>query len=182
MARSGADRWMLLVALIGWIAACGTGEPVGESAAGGASKPVDRVEVAVVPENIVQLDADLLEAVGQEDLKAVRRLLEEGAHVNINDEKGRTGLHRAALAGNLELGTYLMDQGAYINAFDQEHCMPLHMAARAGHLEMARRLVERGASVNAPAQDGHTALDAARDADHQEVVEFLLTHQAESGR
>lgn len=80
---------------------------------------------------------------------------------------GRTLLHLAAHAGNLEVATWLLDHGADVHAAndcvscDDAGQTPLHDALEFRDDEMSALLLDRGAAVGAVAGDGRTALHVA---------------------
>lgn len=80
--------------------------------------------------------------------------------VNDADDWGMTLLHKAALAGNVEVMNFLLSKGANANARDLYQDTPLHFVAFApANLEEATwLLVSNGADVNAQDIYGETAL------------------------
>ncbi len=144
---------------------------------------------------------DLLEAVREGDLAAVRARLAAGADVNAADEHGYTPLMAAAGRGDLEVVRLLLDAGADLAARNQLGTTALHQAAsEAGHLEACRRLFDdptssgerafeamrvllaAGADVNATDKRGATLLLSAYQSGYDEVVDFLLRHGADVNR
>lgn len=77
-------------------------------------------------------------------VEVARVLLEHGAKVNLEDKKGRTPLHRAAVNGTVELMHVLLEHGANAGAEDGEGRSPLHLAVHYRSVEIVRVLLERG--------------------------------------
>lgn len=80
--------------------------------------------------------------------------------VEATDKRGRTALHYAADAGELNIITMLLERGADINAADAEGLSPLHLALDDDG-EAARLLLLRGADVTAKTNAGFSPLDCA---------------------
>ena len=78
---------------------------------------------------------------------------------------GQSGLHVAAIWGNLEVALMLIDAGADINAQNQFGVTPLMSAApKEGQkaLDMVRFLVDEGADTLIPAKNGLVAHEVAK--------------------
>ncbi|KAH9320643.1 hypothetical protein KI387_015282 [Taxus chinensis] len=85
------------------------------------------------------------------DLKLVRRLLDEGADVNVVSfgpkSPGATPLHLAAIGGHLKVMDELLERGANIDARTKGGCgwTPLHNAAKEKNKKAIEFLIENGA-------------------------------------
>ena len=73
----------------------------------------------------------------------------------------RTGLHVAALGGNLSKVTEFLAQGAAVDERTNDGRTALHLAAQGGHEEVAALLLERGAAVSERNNEGKTPLHFA---------------------
>ena len=107
--------------------------------------------------------ARLLGDVNAGDLVAVKKFLDQGGNVNLQDEPGMTPLHHAVNAdhrgSHLKMIQLLIKRGANVNAVDDTHHTPLHLAS---HAEAAKLLLKAGANVNAQTErSGETLLNAA---------------------
>jgi len=128
------------------------------------------------------LDAEaeaLVEAVGQGDADAVRRLLRAArrpgalARTRI-DDAGTTLLHLAAEQESADVARALLDAGADVGAADVDGCTPLHGACAADKLGTVTVLLEAGADSSAAMADGTLALDLVpSDADAQSFKDVL---------
>ncbi len=108
-------------------------------------------------------EARLLGHVSAGNLAAVKKFLDQGGNVNLQDEPGMTPLHHAVNAdwkgSHLEMIKLLIHRGANVTAIDDTHHAPLHLAS---NKETAELLIDAGADVNAKTRrDGETALFSA---------------------
>ncbi len=78
-------------------------------------------------------------------LEVVKRLLDDGAVVNMEDEQGLTSLHYAAKNGHLEVVKSLLDAGAEVNRKDNQGETALDYALNSGQEEVGLVLIEAGA-------------------------------------
>jgi uncharacterized protein len=109
-------------------------------------------------------------ALGYTQWKALRRLYERGAAMNLS---------RAAALGLLPLVTELVTATP---PDSEELAVAFWNACRAGQLEAARYLAGRGADIDWRAPwSGQTPLDAARDSRQRAVVAWLTESGAPSG-
>ena len=117
----------------------------------------------------------------------ILRLLELGADINVQNYKGKTGLHCAAKAGFLNVINLLMEKGATIDATDNNGETPLFEAIRSTikNSEKQRAAVEallvKGADPNVKNRKGLTPLQVAqrmRRADAGKIVELLQSYYA----
>jgi len=93
---------------------------------------------------------DLIKAVRNGNLSAVRAALDAGAPVDLNDGQGTPGLPLgiACFMGHAKIVRELLERGAKVNLPDNRAPVsPLAMAVRGGHTGVVRLLVELGAEV-----------------------------------
>jgi ankyrin repeat protein len=103
-------------------------------------------------------------AASEGHFEAARMLLERGADVNSQNDKGLTPLLQASQGrreGHRDIMRLLLDYGANVNMHDKHRNNPLHFAVSEGHFEVARMLLERGADVNSKNDEGLTPLERA---------------------
>jgi ankyrin repeat protein len=114
------------------------------------------------------------------DLEAARTLIDEGAAIDAQSDRGETPLILAILAGNDAVAELLIEQGAAIDGRNAGGFTPLHAAAYAGDAAIAEDLLDRGADVNdAENKAGVTPLFPAIEEDHAEVAELLIARGAD---
>ena len=121
-----------------------------------------------------QSDADeLLQAIRNNDLAALKARLAKGAGVDARDRRGSTLLMHAAALGSPEAVKLLLGNGADVNAKNDLEATALILGA--GNPEKARMLVEKGADVNARSKLGRTPLMIAAGCDGcSAAVKMLL--------
>ena len=73
--------------------------------------------------------------------------------LRFKDERGRTLLHGAAAAGQMDIARWLIERGAEVDARTAQISTPLMYAALAGKGDMARLLISKGADLGA--RDGY---------------------------
>ncbi len=82
-------------------------------------------------------DQDLIDAVLNNDVSRVQRLLEEGADPNqTDDDASVTPLHYAAQYNTLEIAKLLIAAGADLLAETDDEQTPMQIAKLYGHVEM----------------------------------------------
>ena len=119
-------------------------------------------------------------AVQNEQLGAMRKLVELGVDIDWQDSKGRTALACEAVKKKCTRAfTTLLKMGANTELRTHNGETPLHRAVRNNNYEAARLLLEHGAKVNARDRKRHTPLMyAARNA-NLKMVNLLLGHGAD---
>ena len=118
---------------------------------------------------------------------AIFGLLALGADIDVQNYKGKTGLHCAAKAGFLKVINLLIEKGATIDATDNDGETPLFEAIRStiksGEKQRAalEALLVKGANPNVKNRKGLTPLQVAqrmRRADAGKVIELLRKYHA----
>ncbi|KAF7645591.1 hypothetical protein LDENG_00201500 [Lucifuga dentata] len=106
-------------------------------------------------------------------LSVIQLLLQKGARLDLQDNKGHTALHRAASRGHTEAVRALLKAGSSIYTLDVQAKTPIHLAAENEHLESVKVLVaEETSSSKSQTQDTFLHM-AARD-DNWSLAELLL--------
>ncbi|EWZ93961.1 hypothetical protein BFJ63_vAg3519 [Fusarium oxysporum f. sp. narcissi] len=121
----------------------------------------------------------LLQAVKEERLDILTKLVERGVYTGTRDEKGRTPLFYAAEAENVEIASRLPQKGASPNAQDDEGQTALSRASFEGNVDVTSLLLASGAEVDLADAEGWTPLMTASKQGHDEVVALLLEHGAD---
>ena len=135
--------------------------------------------------SVSKLDKALIKAVQSGDLAKVKKLVGQGADVNVEADSyqgdfeggGNTLLHLATVPGKEDIARFLIKAGAIVDVANSEHNTPLHWAAMKGNLEVVKLLVKAGANVNAKGGFDATPLHMAmgyKKGHYPAVVAYLL--------
>jgi cytohesin len=119
------------------------------------------------------IERRLLAASEAGDAEFVRRIVGDGAPVDIADESFNTPLHLAAGNGHVEVVDALLDAGVPLEVPGCMDLTPLLAAVRAGEVDTVRRLVAAGANVAATDSEGRDALALAKYRNCDNVARFL---------
>lgn len=117
------------------------------------------------------INADLFEAVKNNDIEAARIALQAGADPDRNS--GTTALIVAAQKGSVQIVKLLLEYHADVNASAGKGFTALMNAAYYGHAEVVKLLLEYDADVYAETDDGRTAVDLAERKGHTEIVHLF---------
>ncbi len=85
----------------------------------------------------------------------------EKQELETRDSFGRTPLHLAAVAGNVDVMQWLLEQGCDVNSKDKLGETPLHKAASHGHERAVNLLLRKGGDVAAVDAEGRTVVHFA---------------------
>ncbi|KAI1128118.1 ankyrin repeat-containing domain protein [Nemania abortiva] len=124
----------------------------------------------------VHIDA-LVGAVEYSQPKIVHLLLLRGAEAAGTCSGGGRVIHKAALAGSLEVVKLLSDAGAGLNEEDTLRDSPLGIAIHAKHPEIVDFLLQRGARMALPRRrwlDHKSLLDFSWEVSSEQVTKVLL--------
>ena len=163
------------------IVACGVFSsditPVPRSAATPTSQPaaIGQSTTSETVDKSATEGSDLYRAVWSGDVDTLKKLLAEGADVNVNDEDGDLLLHEAIWRDHLDVVQVLIDAGADVNARDANGDPLLHEAIWRGHTEVVQILIDAGADVNAVDSDGDPLLHEAIWRGHTEIEQILVS-------
>lgn len=109
------------------------------------------------------------------DFATIRKLVRDGADLEVRDRAGRTPLHVAAFASQDEAVRVLAEAGADLNALEHQAYDVVTIAAVADDLKMVDLSLTLGASAgNITSPYDGTALIAAAHLGHHEVVKRLI--------
>jgi uncharacterized protein len=117
-------------------------------------------------------------AAKRNDSGTVRLLVGKGVNPNQNDEESRSGLHYAAMSGNLRIIAILIKAGARLDPKEKLGNTPLHLAVERDQAEAAQLLLDAGAAVDPENKNGMTPLMMAASRGNVEVVTALLAKGA----
>jgi ankyrin repeat protein len=122
-------------------------------------------------------------AAAQNDANQVRQLVGGGdGNPNQVDDQAYTGLHYAAMNGNLQIIAILVKANAKLNVEDRLGDTPLHLAADHDQTEAAKLLLDVGAAVDPQNKDGMTPLMIAASRGNLEMVRALLAKGASANK
>jgi ankyrin repeat protein len=96
-----------------------------------------------------RIEQELIDAVGENNVPEVRRLMSVGADVNTRDsDQGLTPLLEASGLGHVQVVNDLLEHGADIQAQTTSGSTPLHWACIGGHLAVVNELLSPNDSSN----------------------------------
>ncbi len=121
------------------------------------------------------MTAELITAAEQGDTATVLRLLQAGANINGQDERGRTPVLAATHGRRPETVKALLQAGADVNIRDKRLDNPFLYAGAEGLLDILKLTIEAGADPTLTNRFGGVALIPASERGHVEVVRDLLT-------
>jgi uncharacterized protein len=117
---------------------------------------------------------ELIDAVKQGDLSAVRTLTQKKADVNATLSDGSTALHWAVYKGNLEAIDLLLRAGAKADATTRIGVTPLAMAAEYGNAAAIDRLLKAGADAKTLGRNGETTVMLAARNGNVDAITLLV--------
>ncbi|XP_053779685.1 kinase D-interacting substrate of 220 kDa isoform X7 [Desmodus rotundus] len=126
----------------------------------------------------VLISQSVINYVEEENIPALKALLEKCKDVDERNECGQTPLMIASEQGNLEIVKELIKNGANCNLEDLDNWTALIAASKEGHVHIVGELLGCGADPEHRDMGGWTALMWACYKGRTEVVELLLSHGA----
>jgi len=150
-------------------------------------------------------DIPLMQAIAKGDLDLVKKLVDEGASIDVELFNGMKPIHEAAADGKIDIVQYLLESGADVNSKMVNDITPIFIAVESQNLDVAKLLLSKGAKysgreinlaiirdnlvfikllVNTPAlanSYGHnraTLLHAAAMSGKPEIVQYLIDQGA----
>jgi ankyrin repeat protein len=120
--------------------------------------------------------ADFFEAIGQDDVRAVRLALLRGVSPNSPDRRRGPALVYAIREKSMGVVDVLLEYpGTDVNVRNALGESALMFAAQSGQVDLVKRLIGRGAEIN---KAGWAALHYAAATGQLAVIELLLEHHA----
>jgi uncharacterized protein len=124
-------------------------------------------------------DTSLITAVKNGDIPTARRLLQQGAAINVSEMDGSTALHWAVESDDAEMTRLLLKAGADAKRANRYGITPLHLAAVNGNAAVMRDLLDAGANPNAVLPEGEAVLMTAARTGAVEALTLLLDRGAD---
>ena len=121
---------------------------------------------------------NFLWAVELRDQGILTKLLQQGLNIDVQDNLGRTPLHRSCLNNYPELIRFLLERGANKTIAENEGFYPVHLAASKGNVEALIALAEYDSSLLEQVSlntSGFTPLLCAAQYGQSMVAEYLLS-------
>ncbi|WP_339308440.1 ankyrin repeat domain-containing protein [Paenibacillus sp. FSL R5-0519] len=129
----------------------------------------------VEEKNMTSLEEQLFKAVEDRDNESIQIWIQAGAHINAQDENGRTAAMMATYNNDLASAKILIEAGADVNVQDDMKNNPFLYAGAEGYLDILKLTIEAGADPAITNRYGGTALIPASEHGYVEVVRELLT-------
>ncbi|MBC1811099.1 ankyrin repeat domain-containing protein [Listeria booriae] len=121
-----------------------------------------------------ELNQDLLQAIATQNIPEIKTLLEQGAKVDVVNNKGESGLLVATHHNNIEMAQLFLDHGANVNLQDHIQDSPFLYAGAEGRTEILKRMLSHNPDYTLTNRYGGTALIPAAEKGHLANVELLL--------
>ncbi|KAL3314865.1 hypothetical protein Ciccas_006503 [Cichlidogyrus casuarinus] len=124
--------------------------------------------------------------------ETARLLIHAGANLLVQDNNGRTPLHRAVMANCFEMVELITTsyesehprQGGLkllINKTDDSNRTALHLAVSHGHLSIVNHLVAKGTNIHMKSDELNSLLHMAAKKDYPELVQYLIENKVPVG-
>jgi ankyrin repeat protein len=113
------------------------------------------------------------------DIDDVKRLIDEGADMDIKDIDGESPLHSASRWGHEAIAELLLIYGADANAASIHGITPLHLAVRDMHGDVIEILLKHGADANARDLFGCTPLHDIANSGNERFADMLVAAGAD---
>lgn len=122
---------------------------------------------------------EIRQAIAHATASEAIRLIENG-DVNVLDGESRTPLIHTAVAGKVELLSWLIEHGADIDHQDRNGLSALHYAVQEKHIEAVRTLLTNSAAIDSKDMHGNTPLWRATFGarGNYDLVRLLVHHGA----
>lgn len=116
----------------------------------------------------------LLQAIANQDLSEIGRLLNQGYAATTHTSDGYSLLHRAVYTKNPDVLKLLLTRGADINDQDRRGDTPLHAAIESGNERVVAFLLKNNANTETANLAGHTALFKAVHTGRISLVKMIV--------
>lgn len=139
---------------------------------------VQQVEVEDEELEGVMREDVLFEAIKQNDVRRVQKLLNKGCDIDYQGEREQTFLMTAITYGNTEIAKLLLKKHPNVNLQDRYGNNALIMASFRGYTDIVHLLLDESPDIDKQNNEGMTALMMAACKGREKVVEQLLNNGA----
>ena len=139
---------------------------------------VQQVEVEDEELEGVMREDVLFEAIKQNDVRRVQKLLNKGCDIDYQGEREQTFLMAAITSGNTEIAKVLLKKHPNVNLQDRYGNNALIMASFRGYTDIVHLLLDESPLIDMQNNEGMTALMIAACNGEEKVVEQLLNNGA----
>ena len=139
---------------------------------------VQQVEVEDEELEGVMREDVLFEAIKQNDVRRVQKLLNKGCDIDYQSEREQTFLMTAITYGNTEIAKLLLKKHPNVNLQDRYGNNALIMASFRGYTDIVHLLLDESPDIDKQNNEGMTALMMAACKGREKVVEQLLNNGA----
>lgn len=123
---------------------------------------------------------NIFDAINNNDLSSVKKIIASGGNVNAINKSGMTALIVASEKGNIEIVRELINAGANVNGANSVGWTALMGASFEGNAEVVKELINSGANINAfGIKYKNTALMQAIRGENPEIVKILVDSGAD---
>lgn len=127
---------------------------------------------------MVNMSAELAEAIINQDYTAVTQCIKQGANLNAQDQYGLLPLIQAVIKDNISIAKLLLAHGANVDERDVSGSSALSWATRDNNIPLCKLLLEYGASANLYNSAGEPLLANVRLRDQQDLLTMLVENGA----
>lgn len=127
--------------------------------------------------SVYSQDADIFEAVKQDDEKKIIAAIDKGVDINTIGQGSQTPLMHAVLTGKLKAVKALLKLGADTTIGEKDGYTPIHGAGFQGRAEIAQALIKHGVDPFDEHDDGFMSIHRAcwgKEKRHTDTVQVLL--------
>ena len=151
------------------------GDPVTNAVRDGDVQAVRNLVVRNAKLNVADVDGrtPLMLVTISGHLGIVEVLLEAGARSELRDNLGNTGLHWAAVDGDLEIASLFVAAAVPVNGQNKQGLTAMMLAAKGRHVGVVELLLEHGGDARLTDYTGRDAIGWARDARRPTLIKLL---------